>query len=80
MYTGTSISILAPSVSGGTVSSFSISPSLPTGLTLNGSTGAITGTPMGSAVNQDYTITGKTQVADVTTTITLKIGSSAASS
>jgi sugar lactone lactonase YvrE len=80
MYTGTSISILAPSVSGGTVSSFSISPSLPTGLTLNGSTGAIAGTPMGSAVNQDYTITGKTQVADVTTTITLKIGSSAASS
>ncbi len=79
-YTGTSLSISAPTVSGGSLSSFSISPSLPAGLILDETTGGIAGTPIGSASNQVYTVTGKGQAADSTVSITLKIGSSAASS
>jgi hypothetical protein len=36
---------------------FTVSPSLPTGLSLNPSTGEITGTPTQSVVNQNHTIT-----------------------
>ena len=53
---GTAISALTASTTG-TPTSFSVSPSLPVGLTLNTSTGAITGTPTTSQVATSYTIT-----------------------
>ncbi|EHR76496.1 MAG: putative PE-PGRS family protein [uncultured Candidatus Poseidoniales archaeon] len=34
-----------PTVNGGTITSWSVSPSLPAGLSLDSSTGAISGTP-----------------------------------
>ena len=37
-----------PSNSGGTVTSYAVSPTLPTGLTLNATTGALTGIPTGN--------------------------------
>ncbi len=47
----------SPSSSGGTVVSYSVSPALPTGLSLNTTTGAITGTPTVNTSSATYTIT-----------------------
>ncbi len=48
---------LSPSVQGGTVLSYSVSPALPAGLSLNTSTGVITGTPTAVTAQATYTIT-----------------------
>jgi len=47
----------AASHGGGAVISWSVSPQLPAGLTLDGVTGAIGGTPTAAAGAQDYTVT-----------------------
>jgi hypothetical protein len=47
----------APIVSGGTPTGFSVSPSLPAGLTLNPSTGFISGTPTAITAEASYTVT-----------------------
>ncbi|MBL0014703.1 MAG: putative Ig domain-containing protein [Flavobacterium sp.] len=54
---GTTISNLDPSVSGGIVTSYSISPSLPVGLSLNTTTGRISGTPTAISATATYTVT-----------------------
>ncbi|MBS7787515.1 CotH kinase family protein, partial [Flavobacterium sp. CYK-55] len=54
---GTAITALNPSVSGGAVSSYSISPSLSAGLVFNTSTGRISGTPSAIRATTIYTIT-----------------------
>lgn len=46
-----------PTVSNGTVTRYEVSPALPTGLTLNPTTGQITGTPTTPSPPVDYTIT-----------------------
>jgi hypothetical protein len=53
----TVISNLSPTVSGGTVISYSVSPALPNGLSLNTATGVISGTPTVVAANATYTVT-----------------------
>ncbi len=53
---GTAITPLNPSVTG-TVSSYSASPALPAGLTIDTNSGRITGTPSAPAAAADYTIT-----------------------
>lgn len=50
------ISPFVPTVTG-TVTSFSVAPPLPDGLTLNPSTGSISGTPTAYAADADYTVT-----------------------
>ena len=58
MYTkDTAIAINTPTSSGGAVVSYSVSPALPAGLTLNTSTGIISGTPTTLTVASNYTIT-----------------------
>src|SRR5207253_1940171 len=47
---------VSPSVSG-SVSNYTVSPALPTGLTINSSTGVIAGTPSGIAAAATYTVT-----------------------
>ncbi|MBL0014705.1 MAG: putative Ig domain-containing protein [Flavobacterium sp.] len=54
---GTTISNLDPTISGGIVASYSISPSLPTGLSFSTSTGRISGTPTAIAATATYTVT-----------------------
>ena len=68
LYTfGSAIAANTPSVTG-SATRFSISPALPAGLTLNSSTGAITGTPTGAASSAtDYTITALSDSAWSTT-------------
>ncbi|HPJ09201.1 MAG TPA: CotH kinase family protein, partial [Flavobacterium sp.] len=53
----TAIANLNPSVSGGAVISYGVSPALPTGLSLNTTTGVISGTPTVVSANATYTIT-----------------------
>jgi hypothetical protein len=54
-YVGTAMS-LAPMVTG-TVTSYAVSPALPAGLTLNTSSGLISGTPAAVAAAANYTVT-----------------------
>lgn len=60
------IAPLAPAVSG-SATSFSVTPALPDGLTLDPGTGSISGTPVSIAQDADYTITA-TGPGGVTTT------------
>jgi hypothetical protein len=53
----TAIANLNPSVSGGAVISYSVSPALPSGLSLNTATGVISGTPTVVSANATYTVT-----------------------
>jgi len=53
----TTITSLNPSVSGGSVSNYSISPSLPSGLNFNSATGVISGTPSAVSSANTYTVT-----------------------
>jgi subtilisin-like proprotein convertase family protein len=53
----TAIDINTPTSSGGAVVSYSVSPALPAGLTLNTSTGIISGTPTTLTAASNYTIT-----------------------
>jgi len=75
---GTAITSLTPSNSGETATVWSISPSLPSGLSLNTSTGVISGTASATSASATYTITATTSTsATGTTTITLAASSAA---
>jgi hypothetical protein len=67
---GTAMTTETVTSTGGTVVSYSVSPSLPAGLSLDTSTGAISGTPTAVTSNASYTITatntGGTDTASVT--------------
>ncbi len=68
------ISANAPSISGGSpATSYSVSPSLPTGLTLNTSTGQITGTPSASQAATNYTITATNSCGSTTRVLSITI-------
>jgi streptogramin lyase len=54
---GAAITANAPSSVGGPVTSYSVFPSLPAGLTLDPSTGAISGTPTTVTAQANYTVT-----------------------
>ena len=55
--TGSAITINTPTISGGALVSYVVSPALPAGLTLNSSTGVISGTPTTLTAASNYTIT-----------------------
>ena len=77
---GTSISTLFPSNSGGTITNYTISPSLPGGLVLNPVTGAISGTPSLALATTTYTITGTNSGGSTATTISIRITDTAPTS
>jgi len=74
-----SIKPLTPTISG-TVTAFSVSPALPTGLTLNTMTGTISGTPTLAAPPTDYTITAMNTYGASTTTLHFSVGAVAVQS
>ncbi len=75
------ISSLQPTASGPTVTGYSISPTLPTGLNFNTSTGMITGTPTVNSASRTYTVTATTAAGCIgTTTFTLDVFSATAPS
>lgn len=72
-FKGVQINPLTPSNSGGAITSYAISPSLPTGLLFNTSTGAISGRPTSPSVTTNYTITGTNSGGSVTKTISILV-------
>ncbi|MFM7726635.1 MAG: putative Ig domain-containing protein, partial [Flavobacteriales bacterium] len=62
----------ALSVTGGIVS-YTISPSLPTGLSLNSSTGAISGTPTTGTAQSNYVVTATNGCSNATSTISIEV-------
>lgn len=75
---GVMINSITPTNSGGPVSSWSISPALPTGLSINSSTGRISGTPTATKVNTAYTITATNSAGSSTSTINITVALPAA--
>jgi N-acetylneuraminic acid mutarotase len=72
---GQAMTSVAPNLSGTTDSvSFSVSPSLPAGLSLDLSTGVISGTPTQVSGPQDYVVTASTpDSGSASTTLTIKV-------
>ncbi|MDC3237026.1 putative Ig domain-containing protein, partial [Candidatus Poseidoniaceae archaeon] len=70
---GTLISTVTPTSSGGAVTSWTISPSLPAGLSLASSDGAISGTPTEVSSLQTYTVTGTNTGGSATAEITIQV-------
>ena len=66
------MSTVTPTVAG-TVTSWSISPSLPTGLSLSSSNGAISGTPTAISSTTNYTITATNSAGNDTATVTITV-------
>jgi hypothetical protein len=62
---------------GGTIASFSISPSSPAGMSFNTTTGAFTGTPTSVASATAYTVTATNASGSATRTFTLTVSAAA---
>ena len=70
---GTTMTDETPSTTGGTVTSWTISPALPAGLTLSATTGVISGTPTTTSSATTYTVTATNSGGGATTTFTLLV-------
>jgi hypothetical protein len=70
---GTAITNVNPTVTG-TVDSYSISPALPQGLSLNTVTGVISGTPSAAAAAAIYTVTATNAGGSTSTALTIVVG------
>ena len=62
-----------PSVGGGPVVTWSIAPTLPTGLDIDASTGEISGTPTVNSPLTTYTVTATNSGGSATTTIDITV-------
>lgn len=76
---GVTITNLSPTVTG-SVTSYSVAPALPAGLSLNTTTGVISGTPSVAAASANYTITATNSGGSTTTTITVVVAEPAPTS
>ena len=68
----TEISSLSPSVTGA-VTSYSVSPALPLGLSLDASSGVISGTPTAVSASASYTVTATNGTGSTTATVTIEV-------
>ena len=75
---GTAITSLNPSVTG-TVTSYSVSPALPFGLSLDASSGVISGTPTAVSASASYTVTATNGTGSTTAAVTIEVGAPAGS-
>jgi hypothetical protein len=75
---GTPISSLTPTVTG-TVTSYSVSPALPLGLSLDESSGVISGTPTAVSASASYTVTATNGTGSTTAAVTIEVGAPAGS-
>jgi DNA-binding beta-propeller fold protein YncE len=62
-----------PTNSGGTVISYSVSPALPTGLSLSATTGIISGTPTAVTASNSYTVTATNSGGSATAAVTIAV-------
>ncbi len=77
---GTTISALNPTSTGGTITQYTIGPSLPAGLTINPTTGVISGTPTAASSQTSYTVTGTNAAGTITTTVVITVNVAAPAS
>ena len=70
---GTAMTSVTPTSSGGTVTSWSVSPSLPAGLSLDTSTGEISGTPTAITSSASYTVTATNTGGSATAIVTIQV-------
>ncbi len=70
---GTAIDSNRPTSSGGPVVSYTVSPSLPAGLSLSSSTGILGGTPTTLATSAAYTVTATNTGGSTTATLTITV-------
>jgi len=70
---GTAITALTPNVLGGTLSSCSVSPILPAGLTIDQITGIISGTPSAISSQTSYVVTGTISSTTVSATVDITV-------
>ncbi len=68
-----SIQALSPTVTGGAVESYSVSPVLPAGLSLSTTTGIISGIPTAISAAKDYTITATNGGGSTTAVVTITV-------
>ncbi len=80
LYTkGVPIANSTPSSSGGVIVSYSVSPDLPTGLTLNTSTGMISGTPTAVTPQGTYAVTATNSAGSTTVSLVITVNDAAPS-
>lgn len=72
-YANVAITPNAPSSTGGTVVSYAVNPALPTGLSLDTTTGVITGTPTAQTAQATYTITATNSGGAATTGLVITV-------
>lgn len=70
---GTLITPLTPANTGGAAASWAIAPTLPAGLSLNPTTGQISGTPTAVSASTLYTVTATNAAGNGTATLTLAV-------
>jgi hypothetical protein len=70
---GTAIPNNTPSSSGGLVTSYSVSPALPAGLSLDASSGVISGTPNSVSAAANYTVTASNSGGSTTATLSIAV-------
>ena len=70
---GTSITPLNPTLNGGAVTSYTITPSLPVGLVINGTTGIISGTPTVSSPTSNYSVTASNSGGSVSAVLSIEV-------
>ncbi|MFP5236758.1 MAG: putative Ig domain-containing protein [Acidobacteriota bacterium] len=74
---GVAITPNIPTSSGGAITSYSVSPALPAGLTLSSGTGAISGTPTKVSAAANYTVTASNAAGSVTATVSITVNPAA---
>jgi len=72
--TGVVISLNTPSSDGGAVASYSVSPMLPTGLSIDALTGVISGTPTVITNIANYTVTATNAGGSTNVTVSIAVG------
>ena len=70
---GVAITINTPTSSGGAVTSYVVSPALPAGLTLNPSTGVISGAPTVASSTASYTVTATNSGGSTTASLSIAV-------
>ncbi|MGH7163205.1 MAG: CHRD domain-containing protein [Planctomycetota bacterium] len=71
--TGTAITPNVPTSTGGAITSYSVSPALPPGITLDTVTGIISGTPTQARAAADYTVTASNAAGSTTATVNITV-------